>query len=599
MKIRTLLKVINGGIAGIIVIILMADDVTGFAWVPFLIASTLAIHFGIDALVSLRRLRYRQRFRDLSEFADNHPYEVTDLQATFKDDKMMASLVLPALIEGTVQGQDLRQAPLSERTGLAWRLEAELLDGMQLTPDDDIPVELASWWGKFQIKDETGAIAVEGPGLLDSAGLSERICSLRSLKSQHPELAAIVADRFGIGSSKAEKARFVLREVILSPGDAVRVYGQARFSNHTVSIGGCNELDDPAGLFIRSTLSPASSRRSIARIRSLFTLSAAALSGLILVGLTINGLFGEGGLFDSVHQGPIQVNADGRPWRITQEAHLWDFASGDLRTAVELQNNDQAVPFRGTAKIQIQRLHTTTHDVEPGAAGYPRWDGKAWTFTMEPSGPLNYPASAAADTATPHSGKIYLRNLSDDKVTIRILDPSGQARDNLEWSYQARAWADSPEGSWLSRNSRDTFAVAADDRIELTTSQGYRRILAVNTIAKWRDEAWHLDLVGELMAGPGKIHVRNNSNQTLQIWLIGADGEFLHGQLPWEFDAKEGSTSNRGSALQVDSEDISFTGRETIRYGLVSYQPVFDGQLDQFATWQENHWLLEAKNISD
>jgi hypothetical protein len=258
---------------------------------------------------------------------------------------------------------------------------------------------------------------------------------------------------------------------------------------------------------------------------------------------------------------------------------------------VELQENEVALSFTGDSEVLVERWLVRGKDLVPGDPGYPAWDGADWVFE---------PEAVTAEAAKPagRPGPMAVRNLSDQRVVIRLLDPAGAARGGWEWTFIARAWAGNPTGSTIVIDNKP-WEVRPDDRLELTSAQGFRHILPLSGTARFDQGTWRLDILPNMLAGTGPLRVRNPHAQTLRVWLFDSAGGTPYGRNPWTFDPKEGSTSNKGLALQLDSENIKFSGRETVRYGWVIPKTLLKGRLDRVAAWKDGHWTIDLRKAGE
>ncbi len=608
MRVKSALKLANAvaAAAGLA----LAASAKDFALIPFVLVFAAALHLLIDAGALLRRSRYARRLGDLGEFSSHRAYAIKDLEEALAGASLAGeshagladageaggagAIRLPALVEGEMGARRGRRSPLSGDECLAWRLEAELLEGLAGVPGPTQTVD--AYWGSLVLSDGTGSIALGNRGILDSGGWLEKSLGLSSLRAELPELADRTIELLGLsGDKRALSARILLREVSLRAGDRVRAYGQASLQEPggkpegRLLLEGSDVLDDPGSLLVRAAKEAASSRMPRARGRAL----ALGLAGIVLaagaLGLALGplekSLARPGGFLDPSRRGPVTLDLDGGASRVVIADKSWDFEAGDARKGVKLFSDEVSFVAARDAKVAVYDLSLKEESLEGGDEGYPRWDGSAWIF--EPGR-----TEAAKPAAAGGRGRLYIRNLSKEKVGIHILGPGAP---DANWSFKPLEAADDATGHYLSYSAGGEPSVDGATRIELSRKDGSRRVLVVGRSALWRASgSWLLALAPELLGGSGKLYVANRGDRPLRIWIIGADGSPLYGSKPWYFEAKEGATENRGLSLQNGDTDIAFTGREGLRLAYVNLKPRFAGSLEQTARRSGAGWTLDT-----
>jgi hypothetical protein len=606
MRIKTALKTANWAAAATGILILALVESKDFAFFPFVLLLAAALHLLIDSAALLRRGAYARRLGDLREFSGHQGYATKDLEATLSGEALMRGVLLPAIVEGEIRPRlakgGSRRAPLSGSDSLAWRLEAELLEGLAEVPGPTLVVD--SFWGAMELRDEAGSIALGDRGVLDAGGWTEKRLGVKGVEDMVPAQAERIKEGLGLtGDTGAAKAKILLREVALLPGDRARVYGTASRPSSSDQVGlrleGSDTLDDPASLLVRDLKSPASSRMPRATGRAL----ALGLAGILLAGGALGLALGPvekvlakpGGILDLSRSGAVLLDLDGRPTRIALAGQSWDFESGDSRKGFQLFHDDKAFSAPRGAPLAIYDMGLDEQSLANGDASYPRWDGSAWILeTGQPAqaaGKTGTEPAGAADPGGPRTGRLYIRNLSKEKLSIRSLDPG--ARD-LNWTFTPLEAAQDPAGHYLSYSGGGEPSFGPSSRVEILLKDGSRRVLSLERSAAWKKTgSWLLELAPELLAGSGKLFVANRGDRPLRIWIIGADGASLYGSEPWTFDAKEGSSENRGLSLQNGDKDIIFTGRERIRLVSLSLKPRFTGSLEAAAAWKKGRWSLD------
>jgi hypothetical protein len=597
MRIKRALKIANWTAALAGVAILAAADAKDFAFFPFVLLLAAALHLIIDAAALLRRGSYAHRLGDLGEFAEHLPYATKDLEATLSGDVLLRGVSLPAIVEGAIGPRGgaaaARKAPLSGAACLAWRLEAELLEGLAEVPGPTLTVDV--FWGSMELRDEAGSIALGERGILDAGGWTEKSLGLKSLQTELPSFAERIKEGLGLsGEGRTGTAKILLREIALRPGDRVKAFGLASRSPSDGRVGGRlllegnDRLDDPGSLLIRASSDPASSRMPRATGRAL----ALGLAGLLLaagaVGLALGpierSLAKPGSFLDLSRNAPVFLDLDGRPTRVSISGQSWDFEVGDSTKGFQLFHDDKAFVAPRGAPLIVYDLGFDELNLANGDEGYPRWDGSAWI--------LEAGAPEAAQMARPGGrGRLYIRNLSKERLTLRLLDPG---LSETKWSFAPLEAAEDPSGHYLSYTGGGEPSLGPTSRIEILLKDGSRRVLALERSASWRSSgSWLLELVPELLAGSGKLLVANKGDRPLRIWLIGADGASLYGSEPWLFEAREGASENRGLSLQSGDKDILLTGRERIRLAFLVLRPRLTESLEKAASWKGGRWSLD------
>jgi hypothetical protein len=589
MRVRHTLKIINWGAAATAVGILVAGKDRDYAWIGIVALAALFLHFLIETVVLVKRGRFKRRLADVSEFKEHRQFQVKDLESALSADALLAGVSLPVILDGALSGGQEKKAPLSGRKALAYRVVAEPLEVLGRVGGQVLLVD--SYWGDMSLRDQTGAVLLTGPGVLDGSSLTERVYTLKNLKAELPELASRVEDGLGLSSSKEEKVRVAMREIALLPSDKVRVYGKAERSSGRLRISGSDTLDDAGSLMVRAAVSPASSRiprRTILAI-GLGAVSLCLLAGLVALASTtvIPGMFKPGRIFDATRTGRIRLDLDGRRLRVGIGSSHWDLRQEDMTRGFALSAGDTDFQASRDSRVTVQGVSGTVRTITAGDSDYPRWDGASWQFEAGPGAQVSLPGMAAA-----RSGRVYVRNLTHTPVAIRILGTDGTPRMDTRWSFAALEGAADPAGSYLTFDDRPV-AAATGDRLELIVKDGSRRILPLAGTAKWQRGSWLLELVPEFLAGSGTLWVRNRGDAPVRIWIIGADGKTLYGDEPWVFEPGEGSAANKGLKLQYNDKDIPLTGRESLKIETESLTTLYDGALERIAAWHRGTWTVD------
>jgi hypothetical protein len=231
---------------------------------------------------------------------------------------------------------------------------------------------------------------------------------------------------------------------------------------------------------------------------------AFGLAGLLLLGGAAGlaraplarGLAGPGGLLDLSRTGPLSLDLDGRPVRVTVAGKSWDFEAGDLGRGRELSLDGKPFLAPRDAALLVSDLALDEQSLANGDEGYPRWDGSAWILD---AGALAAPSPDQASTARDSTaeagarkGRLYIRNLSKQKLTIRSLDPGAP---DLNWTFTPLEAADEPGGHYLSYTGGGEPAFGPSSRIEILLKDGSRRVLALERSAAWKGTgSWLLEL---------------------------------------------------------------------------------------------------------
>jgi hypothetical protein len=598
MPLRHVLKIINWSAAVVALAIFFIGKDKDYAWIGIVLLAALCIQFLIETVILLRRERYKRRLSDVSEFKENRTFLIKDLESTLSGDALLKGVSIPVMIDGVITGEEGKTAPLSGKKALAYRLVAEAMEGMARVGGQVLLVD--SYWGGMSLRDETGTAHVSGPGVLDGSSRIERIFTLENLKEEFPELASRVQDGLGISTGKeSQKIRIALREIALFPSDKVRVFGKAELSSGELGISGADILDDPGSLLVRAASSPASSRipSRTYRIIAFGAVSLCLLGALVVVASTtvIPDMFKTGGIFDATRTGKVSLNLDGRALRITIGTSHWDLRQGDTAKGFVLSSGDSDFQASRTDAVTIQSVTGTDRTIKNGDSDYPRWDGADWLF--EAGFPARQSGQAQAGT---HSGRLYVRNLTDSSVTLRVLGSHGSPLVDTRWTFNPYEGSDDPKGSYLDVEGAGPLITSGGDRLEITVKKGSYRILPLNDVAKWGQTAsWLFQVVPEYLAGEGKLFVKNSGNSPVRIWLLGADGKPLYGEEPWTFEPKEGTSEDKGLRLQYRDEDILITGREAVKLEVQRLTDALKGTLEHVGSWKKGSWTIDMGKIGE
>jgi hypothetical protein len=609
MRIRHAFRIINWSAAAIAVAVLVIGKDKDYPWIAVAILAAVSLHFLIETGALFRRLRFRRRFSDTREFREHRPFAAKDLEETLSSDSTVAGVTLPVVLNGTIGSTAEKKAPLSGRKAVAWRLVAEPMEGIGRVGGQVLVVD--SWWPDLTVRDETGSIPIRGPGVLDGSSLVERICSVGSLHSELPDLAARVKDGLGIKeASKEEKSlRVALREIALLPKDKVVVYGNAQRTADGLSVFGSDTLDDPGSLMVRAASRPASSRipRRLAATGVFTLLSIALLGGTIALASSTaaSSLFAPGGIFDASRTAKVSLDLDGRPLRVSIGDSHWDIDPGTATKGYALSADSKDFTAGRASTLRIQAVHPLIVTIHNGDDGYPRWDGAAWQLETGGLGSAAAASVAPAASTAPapavpaaadaaRSGPLYVRNLTGTAVTVRVLGPDNTPMSDTSWTFNSYEAADDPRGLYLEAAGKP-LKVPAAARLEITTKKGYLRILPVSAVGKWGTSAsWRFEIVPEYIAGAGNLWVKNSGDLPIRIWILGADGKPLFGDNPWSFEPKEGVSENRGLRLQYNDKNIVITGREAIKVETRELSTLYEGPLERLASWKAGAWTVDV-----
>ncbi|HVO38506.1 MAG TPA: hypothetical protein VMV03_05690 [Spirochaetia bacterium] len=607
MRLRHTLKAITWGAAALAVAILIIGKDKDYAWIGIVILAAICLHFLIETVVLLKRGSFRRRLSSLSEYKEHKQFEVKDLDSSLSSDALLSGVTIPVILSGTISGKTVRKAPLANREALAYRLVAEPLETMGKVGGQVLLVD--TFWGDMTLRDETGAVHLAGPGVLDGSSFKERVISLGNLQDEMPEVASRVQDGLGIAESKEGKAtRISLREIALFPSDKVRVYGKADRSTGSLRVQGNDTLDDPESLLVRAAVSPASTklpRRTIATILSAFiTVCSLGALGLLAGTTVVAGLFKPGGLFDATRTGKVRLDLDGRAVRVTIGTAHWDIAEGNRTRGFALKDGGADFESSRSTPVMIQSASSIARTIKNGEEGYPRWDGSSWVMevrssTTAASGTAS-PASAPApaSSAPRRTGRLYVRNLTNSALTIRILGADGSPLVDTSWSFGALAYAGDPQGSWLELTGKGPYLVSEDAKLEVTVTNGASRIIPVTEAARWRPSgSWMFQIAPELSAGSGWLYVKNHLDVPFDLWLVGSDGRNLFGDEPWSFEPREGEDKNKGMSLEYNDKNIMMKGRETIRISVRDLQTIREGTLESLGSWRRGVWTIDLGKV--
>ncbi len=602
MRLRHTLKAITWIAAAIAVAILIIGKDKDYAWIGIVILAAICLHFLIETVVLLKRGSFRRRLSSLSEYREHKQFEVKDLDSSLSSDALLSGVAVPVILSGTVSGKTVRKAPLANRDALAYRLVAEPLETMGKVGGQVVLVD--AFWGDMTLKDETGAVHVAGPGVLDGSSFKERVISLRNLQDEMPEVASRVQDGLGIAESKEGKStRISLREIALFPSDKVRVYGKADRSTGSLRVQGNDTMDHPDSLLIRAAVSPASTRlprRTIATILfALITVCSLGALGLLAGTTVIAGMFKPGGLFDATRTGKVTLDLDGRALRVTIGSAHWDIADGNTTRGFALMDGGKDFESSRDTHVTIQSASASPRVIKNGDEGYPRWDGSSWLMEVSaaPSAGTSQ-AGAPGPAAVRKTGRLYVRNLTNSAVTLRILGADGAPLIDTSWSFGAFEYAGDPQGSWLELTGKGPYLVSEDAKLEVTVKNGASRIIPVTEAAKWRPSgSWMFQIAPELSAGSGWLYVKNHLDVPFDVWLVGSDGKNLYGDEPWSFEPREGEDKNKGMSLEYNDKNILMTGRESIRIAVRDLQTIREGTLESLGSWRRGVWTIDMGKV--
>ena len=591
MRLRRTLKIITWSAAGIALAILIWGKEAGYPWIGIVVLTAGFLHFLIETIVMLRRRRFPHKLADVRQYKDHRPFPVKDLDAALSDEAM-GGVSLPVILTGKIIGSPQRKAPLSGRNAVAFHIVAEPLEVMEKVGGQVLPVD--SHWGELSLQDETGDVKVRGPGVLDGSSLRERVFTFKTLKEELPQIASRVKDELGIEDGKGA-ARIELREIAAFPDDKVIIYGKARKTEEGLEVFGSGAVEDPDSLLVRAAQSPASSRIP-RRTAALMAVGATTLCLLLALGTVtyasiIAPLFKPGGMLDASRTGPVKLDLDGRPLRVTIGKSHWMLDNGDVTLGFSLSADQADFLASGESLVMIQSVQPSSRIVQNGDPAYPRWDGAAWILDTAP-------ASAAATAQSPaRAGRLFVRNLTDSSVRLRVMRNGGPVIDTA-WSFGAHEGAADPRGSYLLVQGKGPLRVSGDQQLELVMADGAYRVLPVAAAARWTGTgSWLFEIVPEYLAGEGKLYVKNKENAPVSIWVLGADNKPLFGDDPWRFEPQEGAQEDKGLSLQYQEKDITISGRESIKVETDTLLPLFSGKLGQVGTWKNRRWTIELAKV--
>jgi len=596
MRLRRTLKAITWSAAAIALTVLIWGGEKHYVWIGIIVPAAVFLHFFIETIVILKRRRFRHRLADVRQYGEHHQFQVKDLEAALSDDTMMAGVSVPVILTGTLSGGAEHQAPLSKRNALAWRVVAEPIEAMGKIGGQVIVVD--SHWDAMSLSDETGKVGLGGPGVLDGSSLRERIFMMKNLHAELPQIASRVEDALGLAEAKDSKnVRVELREIAVFAADKVVVYGKAHRSSGKLEVTGNDTVEDPESLLVQAVTSPASSRiprRTMALIGA-GTLAVCALValGAVVYSAFVSRLFQPGGMFDPTRTAAVRLDLDGRPLRVMIAKNHWTFDKGDLTKGFALSDGTESFRASRGSPVVIQRIEESSRVVLNGEHEYPRWDGAAWILEIAPSASPN-PTVAAASRA----GRLYVRNRSDSSVKLRLIKGDETPLGDTVWNFAAHEGAQDPRGSYLIVLGKGPISVSSENMLELITTNGSRRILALAEVAKWREAgSWLFEIVPEYLAGEGKLYVKNRSDNPVSLWILGADNKPLYGEAPWTFEPQEGNKEDKGLRLQYEEKDIVFSGRESVRVATQSLHTLYSGTLEQVATLKDGAWTIDLGEV--
>ncbi|MCX7025378.1 MAG: hypothetical protein NT080_12315 [Spirochaetes bacterium] len=590
MRLRNVFKLVNAAAAALALGFFILGSGDDASWIPAILLIAAAAHLGIEAVVAYGKTRYRKRLSDLREFSGHERYSIQDIESALSGNGIMRGVSLHASIAGIVSGDPVKAAPLSGRDSLAYRIEAEILEGLGKGPGPTVTVD--SYWSGISVRDDTGIARLSGPGIIDSSGWTERVFSMGTLRSKLPVLGRLARDALGIdGHDERKTTQIRVREIALLPGDEVQVFGTARNDSGGFVLQGNDVLDDPDSILVRSQGRTASSRLGKHGSRAVLLALFAVLSFSAGVFFATRGLFEEGGIFDASRTGAIDMNPASEAFRIVIGENSWDFEGNETGKDIELVIGDAAFKATRGADLAVLRIASEGLVLRNGEERYPRWDGSEWLLAIERTPPP--PSTGMGGT-----GRLYVRNLTRNPVTFRVLEPDGSALHDTSWSFGALEGAGDPSGKWLNVGASGPLQVSAAQRVEIVMQGGSRRLHPMAKAAVWRKSgSWLMEIVPELLGGEGALYVKNPGAAPVRIQLLGTDGKPLYGENPWMFEAKEGLGENLGLKLQFDKVDVSMTGRELIELEFMDLHSVFSGPLERAAAWRDGRWKLDIDRL--
>ncbi len=558
-------------------------------WLIIIASMAFAFAMALESTLLFRKASFQSRFKNLDEYAAHQRYSVADLKSAMASGGMLDGLSIQASLSGIAEGNAKKKAPLSDKDCLAYRIEAEVMEGLWKEAGQTHIVE--SYWGTLNLQDATGSVQLRGPGILDTSGVLEKIVSLSGIKASYPALSDSLKTILGIFEEKeAKKTRIKLREIILVPEEKIVVYGIAESGKNGLALSGSDEVNDKDSLFIRSERKPASSRFGKKIPQAVF-MAALALASLSLgLGFAVKILSKPGAILDFSQTGKIVVQPEGKTFRLRRGEQYWDFKPGETRDLVELYHNEELFTVDKSTVLKLEKIVSVRKTLRNGDPEYPRWDGQQWLLTLDKT-----PAIPEKPATTGGEGRLYIRNITDKTFTMRVLQPDRGVSITTIWTFNPLEGADNPLGQWLNRKETGAVLVKADNFVELITKTGAKRILRVGNAASWQDKkSWLLDVVPELLAGSGVVYAKNQGDILANIRILGADGKPMYGDSPWVFEPKEGVDKNLGLALQSQDKDITISGREDFIVDYVEFVTVTEAVLKELAVFKDGAWTLAA-----
>ncbi|HAW85138.1 MAG: hypothetical protein A2087_06365 [Spirochaetes bacterium GWD1_61_31] len=594
-KVFKFISVAAGATAFVLVLIL---DM-GWIWLLAVLAFTLAARFAIEAVLLLVRRFEAQRLHDLSEYSANQLFGIGDLKAAMAPDGMLQGVPMPVMIKAVCSGSAESAAPLSGRPGLAWRVEAELLEGLLRAAG--ATRTLQQYWPALQLVEGQDSLPVSDIGLLDGTISAERVLTYPQFRKEFSQLASCLPEAFGFDDDKGLAGlRLRLREIILPVDERVTAYGIAEERRGEVVLTGSDEPEDAESLLLRVDRKPASDRRNRRLPQALLMAALAllcALPGLLIVNAELTK---PGAVLDRSHSGPIWVQPQGREFRVKFPDGAWYFDGSEGQTEMVLLDGEENYLTSRAVAVQVERIERLQRVFRNGEAGYPRWDGRQWLLSI---GDLDVPMpvlTVAGSGTAPAGvkGRLYFRNLSDSLLAVKVIDPEGEYVQ-ANWNYDPFDGSASLSGTYLNITDKGPLLVGGNHTIEVSSMTGARRLHRVAAVATWSHDlaAWQVDLVPELLAGSGEIYVKNSGAWLVEIRLYGIDGNPLYGDSPWEFAAGEGTDKNLGLSLSHADQSIVFTGREELRIEFLHNVTVAEGALEELAEWRDRSWWLDIDSV--
>ncbi len=584
MSLRNILKALDILALFGVGLLLLSWEKVGLAYLPLWVSLCLLVFFGMDAWVSWKRLGVKKRSLTLPALPDS--YQLSDLPTIFRDEGMGRDFQLPAQVNCRIEAGKLAKAPLSERESPAWRLEAELVGGLPLTPDDIHPVQLDHFWGGAQASDGGISLSLAEVPFLEGAEECERSMGFSALRARFPNYAKRILEALDLTDSSMAKARFLLREFRLRGVEPVCLIGQVYAdAKSRLCIRGLGNSDLEGPILRPSRPGRAKGVRK-ARLQS------AAILALGLLSLLSSVFFGSYLLAFDRRSGSMEIDADGRTLRLTRGEDIWTFFQSDRRKGVELQENDSAEKFSGEDSVVLEILEGEELEIGPDDPGYPRWDGKDWLWAFN-GGDESANGSKPDSSASRLTGEVFIRNLTQVKLNFSALEAAQENFIRLDWTYSPGQHASAVKGSRPVDEYQRPLIMAGTDRFRLITDKGFARTHILADIGTWQNGGWHVDIGPEALAGEGRLYVKNESDKAIHIRIVAKDGNYLYGQNPWIFKEYNGTGSSRGLHLQYSQEDISFSGRERIRYIVIRPRVLFKGPVKKAASWKGKGWQMD------